>query len=338
MREIVDLHSKLSMLKNDKNIDYVAMEMTSQGLDQRRSEGVELEVGAFNNISPEHLDYHKTMDEYLEKKMILFKEVLKKGSKVVLNADIPEFEYIKGVCLEREHKILSYGYNGDIKIIEIKNSPEGQSVKLKYDSKDYVLNTPFIGDFQVMNLLGALGIVISLGVEPDINKILLALGKVKAASGRMEFAGKKKNGALIYVDYAHAPDAYEKLLKTVRNHFSYDKDIRIGILFGAGGDRDKTKRPVMGKICAELADFVFVSDDNPRTENPDEIRKEVMVGCPNAVEIPDRDKAITQAVKGLGAKDVLLLVGKGQERYQLVGKEKYYFNEFEIVERAVKEN
>ncbi len=331
MRELIDLHEKLNYLKTDRNIDYVAMEFTSQGMHQRRSTGINVEIGVFNNITPEHLDYHKTMEEYLEQKMTLFKTILKNGSPVVLNADIPEFNKIKEICLFKNHKILSYGFNGDLKILDIKPHLDGQTVKLKYLNKEYILNTHFIGKFQVMNLLATLCILIQLNIEPNVKKLISVLENINQAEGRMEFVAKKSNGASIYVDFAHKPDALKQVLEAMREHISHDKEARLVVLFGCGGDRDKTKRPVMGKIANDLADVVFVSDDNPRTEDAATIRSEVMVGCPNAFNMDDRKIAIEKAIDFLQPKDILILAGKGHEKYTIIGKDVLPFDEFKIV-------
>jgi len=337
MRELVDLHEKLNYLKKDKNIDYVAMEFTSQGLHQKRGSGINVEVAAFNNITPEHLDYHKTMEEYLNQKLKLFTEVLKKGGTAVLNADIPEFENIKKVCNEYGHKILSYGYRGDIKILNIETHFKGQTVEFQYKKQTYLLDTPFIGKFQVMNLLATLAIVVSLNIESSIEKIVKILETIKQAEGRMELAGIKKNGAAVYIDFAHKPDALKQVLETMREHISEDREARIAVLFGCGGDRDKTKRPVMGKIANDLADLVFITDDNPRTEDAAIIRSEIAATCPKAYNIGDRKKAIQEAIKLLKPKDILILAGKGHEKYMIIGKEQIPFDEFKIVEACLKD-
>lgn len=336
MRELVDLHEKLSYLKKEKNIDYVAMETTSQGMDQRRGEGVEIEVGVFNNITPEHLDYHLNMENYFQSKMQLFNKILKKGSPVVLNADIPEFERIKKICEAQNHKILSYGFNGDIRIEKITPYIAGQKIEFEYKNKKYLLDTSFIGKFQAMNLLASLAIVLQLGIEKSIEKILKVMKNLKQAEGRMELAGVKSNGASIYIDFAHKPDALKQVLETMREHISGDDEARIVILFGCGGDRDKTKRPIMGKIANDLADVVFITDDNPRTEDAAIIREEIMATCPKGHNIGDREKAINEAIKMLRPKDILILAGKGHEKYTIVGKEILPFNEFEIVQNALK--
>ncbi|MDR2527141.1 MAG: UDP-N-acetylmuramoyl-L-alanyl-D-glutamate--2,6-diaminopimelate ligase [Rickettsiales bacterium] len=338
MKELVDAHQKLNFLKSEKGVDYAVMEFTSQGMHQRRGEGLDIEIGVFNNITAEHLDYHRNMEEYFKQKMLLFTSILKRNSKVVLNADIPEYKRIKDICEKQEHIILSYGVNSnsDIFIYSIDNFFDGQIVKFKYKEKEYTFKTNLIGKFQIMNLFATLGIIIQLNIENDIDKILKFLSKVKQADGRLEFAGKKKNGALIYIDYAHKPDALEKVLMSMREHIGKDKEARIGVLFGCGGDRDKIKRPIMGKIAEKLADFVFVTDDNCRTENPDVIRSEIMAGCPNAFNIGDRKIAIKKAIELLKPKDILILAGKGHEKYNIIGKEILPFDEFKIVDELIK--
>lgn len=336
MREIVDLHKKLNYIKSEKNIDYVAMEMTSQGMDQRRSEGIDVEVGVFLNLlNHEHLDYHKNLENYFEAKMILFKNILKNGSPVVINADIPEYERIKKICLEHNHKILSFGYNGDIKILDIVDTNSGLTIKFEYDNKQYELKTDTIVKFQAYNLLATLGVLIQLNIEKNIQKLVDILGKVKQADGRMEFVATKNNGARIFIDYAHTPDSFEKVLKTVKDHLKASGNGKLYTLFGSGGDRDSSKRPLMGEAAQKYSDIVIITDDNPRTEDPEKIRKDILIGCPNAICIADREKGIEKAIEMLQANDILMLLGKGHERYQLIGKEAVYFSEPEIVKKYI---
>lgn len=336
MPELVDLHEKLNYLKTEKNIDFVAMEMTSQGMHQRRNEGIDVEIGIFNNISPEHLDYHKTMEEYFKQKMTLFKTILKNGSPVVLNSDIPEFEKVKEICFSKQHKILSYGFNGDLKILEMKPNVEKQTIRFQYLNKNYVLNTHLIGKFQAMNLLATLCILIQLNLNQDIEKLVSILENIREVEGRMQLVAKKSNGASIYIDYAHKSDALKQVLTAMREHISSDKKARIVVLFGCDGERDKTKRPVMGKIANDLANIVFITDDNPRSENPTTIRKEIMAGCPNAFNIGDRKLAIEKAIDLLEPKDTLILAGKGHEKYMIIGKDVLPFDELQIVEDYLK--
>lgn len=338
MRELVDLHKKLNQLKSEDNIDYVAMEMTSQGMDQRRCEGINIEIGVFLNLlNHEHLDYHKNLDNYLEAKMILFKNLLQKNSPVVLNADIPEFEKIRKVCMDNGHKILTFGYNGDIKILNIADVSDGLIVKFDYNNVIYELKTETIVKFQIYNLLATFGILIQLNLSNNINDIIIALNNIKQADGRMEFVGRKNNGAKIYIDYAHTEDSFDEVLKTVKEHLdiSTNNKGKLFTLFGSGGDRDMSKRPLMGSIAQKYSDVVIITDDNPRTEDPKQIRKDILIGCPNAIEIADREIAIKKAIDMLKKDDILMLLGKGHERYQIIGRERMYFNEVEIVNNCI---
>ena len=333
MRETSDMYQKLYLLKNDKKVNYVAMEFTSQGLDQRRAVGIHPEIGIFTNITTEHLNYHKTMEDYFNKKMLLFTEALNKGSIAILNSDIPKFATIKSICEKCEHKIISYGYKGDIKIIKIEKNIKGQKVFFEYLKKEYILNTKFLGEFQVMNLLAAFGAVVSLNIEQDISKILNCLENIKNAEGRLEYIGNKKNGAKIYIDFAHKPDALEKILTTMREHMNNKG--RLFVLFGCGGDRDKGNRPIMGEIANKLADVVFITDDNPRKENPGEIRNEIMKACPKGHNIEGRENAIKEAFKMLEENDVLILAGKGHEKYIIFGEKSIPFDEKQIVKECI---
>ena len=336
MPELVDLHEKLNYLKTEKNIDFVAIEMTSQGMHQRRNEGIDVEIGVFDNITPEHLDYHKTMEEYFNQKMTLFKTILKNKSRVVLNADIPEFEKIKEICLAKQHKILSYGFNGDLKILEIIQNANKQTIKFQYLNKNYVLNTNLAGKFQATNLLATLCVLIQLNISQDIEKLLSVLQNIREVEGRMQLVAKKSNGASIYIDYAHKSDALKQVLIAMQQRISSDKKARIVVLFGSDGERDKTKRPVMGKIARDLADIVFITDDNPRSEDPATIRNEIMAGCPNAFNIGDRKLAIQKAIDLLEPKDTLILAGKGHEKYMIIGKDILPFDELQIVKDYLK--
>ena len=335
MRETSDMYQQLYFLKNDKDVNYVSMEFTSQGLDQKRAVGIHPEIGIFTNITPEHLDYHKTMEDYFNKKMLLFSEVLKKGSVAIINADIAEYEKIKKICEECNHKIISYGYNGDIKILKIENNLQGQKIRFEYLKKEYLLNTKLMGNFQAMNLLAVFGAIISLNIEKDFQKIVNCLENVKNAEGRMEFVGKKKNGAQIYIDFAHKPDALQKILETMREHMKNEQNGRLFVLFGCGGDRDKEKRPVMGEIANKLADVVFITDDNPRKENPEDIRNEILKACSKGHNIAGREKAIKEAFSMLEKNDVLILAGKGHEKYIIIKGEKLPFDEKKIVEECI---
>jgi len=338
MHETVDVHKKLNYLKKEKNIDYLAVEATSQGMDQGRLSGVTPEIGAFTNITQDHLDYHTTMENYFRCKMILFEELLKKQSPVVLNADIPEFEKISRVCKKQGHKIISYGYNGNLKLLKIEPGEHSQKIYLEYQNKKYEANINLIGEFQIYNLLCALGMILSLNLKESFNQILKTAESLKsAAEGRMQLAGIKNNGAAIYIDYAHSPDALTQALKALRKHLKDSNSKgRLCVVTGCGGDRDPSKRPKMGKVANDLADVVIITEDNPRSEDPAQIRKEVLATCPKGIEIEGRPEAIREAISMLEEGDILLLANKGHERYIIDKNGKQPYNEPEIVTECIK--
>lgn len=320
----VTLHRILRDL-SDEGYDYVILEASSHGLHQGRLDGVEFEAAGFTNLTRDHLDYHKTFENYFAAKMILFQQRLKSDGVAVLNADIDCFADIERICRLRGQEIISYGYNGEeIKLLKTEPKANGQVLDLQYFGKKLKVEIPLAGDFQAANAMCALGLTGVLCDDKD--KPLQYLPKIKGAKGRLELAGEK-NGAAIYIDYAHTPDALEQVLKALRGHVKG----KLKVLFGCGGNRDKGKRPIMGKIADNLADEVFVTDDNPRFEDADTIREEIMAACPKGINIKDRAKAIKTAMEGLQNGDVLVLAGKGHESGQYVNGEVLPFSDHEEV-------
>ena len=313
------------ILKNlaDNDINHVAMEATSHGLAMHRLDGVKIKIAAFTNLTRDHLDYHKDMDNYLSAKKRLFSDFINIET-AVLNADIPEFEALAEICEERGHEIISYGINGkEIRIIEQTPNNSGQLLKLEILGKQYSVELPLAGAFQAMNTACAIGI--SLADGNDINKIIEAVNHLKGVAGRIEKVATLKNRAEIYVDFAHTPDALENVLNALRPHTKE----KLAVVFGCGGDRDKGKRPLMGEIAARLCDRVTITEDNPRTENPEAIRADVLRLCPEAVEISDRAEAINLAVSHLKSGDVLVIAGKGHETGQKIGNKIHPFDDKE---------
>lgn len=318
----VTLHKILRELA-DEGFNEVILEASSHGLHQGRLDGVEFEVAGFTNLTRDHLDYHKTFENYFAAKMILFEKRLKVGGVAVLNADIDCFADIERICRLRDQKVISYGYNGEeIKLLKAEPKANGQVLYLNYFGKDVTVDIPLAGDFQASNVMCALGIVGALCGNKD--EPLQYLSQIRGAKGRLDLIGEK-NGAAVYVDYAHTPDALEQVLKALRKHTSG----KLKVLFGCGGNRDKGKRPIMGQIADELADEVFVTDDNPRFEDADTIREEIMAACPKGVNIKDRAKAIKIAIDSLHQGDVLVLAGKGHESGQYVKGEILPFSDHE---------
>ncbi|WP_135080208.1 UDP-N-acetylmuramoyl-L-alanyl-D-glutamate--2,6-diaminopimelate ligase [Terasakiella sp. SH-1] len=310
------LHERLNEI-TELGVTHLAMEASSHGLDQHRMDGVNIRIAAFTNLSRDHLDYHADMAEYLAAKKRLFEELLRPGGKAVLNADAPEYDELVDSLDGYSQKVISYGKAGDtITLKQAEPCLEGQKITLLIDETNYNLTLPLAGYFQVENALCALGVVLASGHSADATVPLLE--KLEGVPGRMEHMGRG-----VYVDYAHTPDALETVLKALRPHTNG----KLAVLFGCGGDRDRGKRPEMGRIAAEQADVLYVTDDNPRSEDPTDIRREIMTACPTANEIGDRQEAIDTAINALSDGDVLLIAGKGHETGQIVGDQVLPFDD-----------
>jgi len=329
----VVLHSEIAELEA-AGVTHLAFEASSIGLDQHRLDGVAVTAAAFTNLTRDHLDYHGTMDKYFESKARLFSDVLSPRGVAVICMDTPYSQKLRAICDARHIRVIEVGHAAkDIKITAQKPLPHGQYLDLMVMGQRYTLELPLVGDFQAMNALTALGLV--LAADPDSPSLQMqgvhALERLQSVRGRLEYAASLKNGAAVYVDYAHTPDGLETMLKAVRPHTAG----KLHVVFGCGGDRDRGKRPMMGEIAARLADVAIVTDDNPRTEDAAFIRSEVMQGCPGATEIAGRRDAIRQAVKGLGAGDLLVIAGKGHEQGQIVGAEVLPFDDVTEAKAAV---
>lgn len=320
----IAIHRELKELV-DEGYNFAAMEMSSHGLAQYRVGGVKVKVAGFTNFTRDHLDYHKTFENYFAAKMILFKEILVPGGTAVLNADIEVYPQLVKACQECGKKIISYGCNGkELKLKKVTALTHGQKLELSYFGKDISIEIPLAGEFQAMNVLCALGMAAEITGKAD--EVIKYAGKICGAKGRLEMAGTY-NGAAIYIDYAHTPDALENVIKALRPHTQK----RLLVVFGCGGDRDATKRPIMGKIASDLADIAIVTDDNPRTENPDFIREQIMAACPNGYNIGDRALAIKTAINKLQAGDILIIAGKGHEIGQYINGQIFHFSDHEEV-------
>jgi UDP-N-acetylmuramoyl-L-alanyl-D-glutamate--2,6-diaminopimelate ligase len=331
----VGLHRMLAELTTG-GVNYVAMEASSHGLSQYRLDGVRLKAAAFTNIARDHLDYHKTEEEYFRAKSRLFSEVLPEGATAVLNEDDKQFSELAAICKKRGIKIIGFGRKGSEFTLEsINPTGHGQLVRLSLFGKKYEVEIPLVGEFQVMNILAALGLVVGAG--GDIEKALANIPKLKGVSGRLELVVTTKNNAAVFIDYAHTPMALTNILRTLRPHTKN----KLSVVFGCGGDRDVGKRPLMGKAASELADFAFITDDNPRSENPVDIRKAVIAGCTGNAEcreIADRRKAIKAAMEKLGTSDVLVIAGKGHEKTQIIGSEHLPFDDGQVAREIAAES
>lgn len=325
----VSLHKLLNELTGD-GITHAAMEASSHGLDQRRLDGVRLSVAGFTNLGRDHLDYHATVEEYLEAKMLLFKERLPKGKPAVIFADDAFSNAAIDAARAGGCEVLTVGRAGDfISIKKVEHLQFGQIVELAHNGQHYRIDFPLAGDFQIANGLVAAGMAIATGTAPEV--AFKALENLKGASGRLELVGKSISGAPIYVDYAHKPEALENVLSSLRPFTSG----RIVLAFGCGGDRDPGKRAIMGEIAARLADVVIVTDDNPRTENPETIRASIMQACEGALEIGDRGAAIKHGCDLLQEGDCFVVAGKGHEPGQIVGDKVLPFSDHEAIRSVI---
>jgi len=320
----IELHRDLAALARN-GIDRLAMEVSSHALDQRRVEGVRFAAAAFTNLSRDHLDYHGTTEAYLAAKLRLFEELLPPGADVVVNADAEEATALAAIARDRGLELLDFGRTaGRLRLVEQTPLAAGQRLELRLDGRAVTVETRLVGAFQAHNLLAALGLALATGAPFEA---VFLLGELEGAPGRMQHVADHPAGAAVYVDYAHKPDALRQALEALRPHCAG----RLHLVFGCGGDRDAGKRPLMGAIAARLADRVIVTDDNPRSEDPAEIRRAILEACPAALEIGDRRAAIAAALDGLGAGDVLLVAGKGHETYQIVGDTVLPFDDAAVV-------
>ncbi|HZY68060.1 MAG TPA: UDP-N-acetylmuramoyl-L-alanyl-D-glutamate--2,6-diaminopimelate ligase, partial [Devosia sp.] len=328
--DALSLHRDFGRLRA-RGINHVAMEASSQGLDQRRVDGVRFAAVAFTNLSRDHLDYHADMAEYRDAKVRLFTDLIADGGAAVVNVDDAEHEPFMYAALHRGATLMTVGHGGAwFEIQSVVNEGYGQRVKGRLVGEPEEFYLPLTGAFQASNAVVALALAMATGAPKKA--AIESLSRLKGARGRLELVAEH-NGAAIFVDYAHKPVALETALASLRPYASN----RLHVVFGAGGDRDKGKRPMMGEIAHRLADRVIVTDDNPRTEVPESIRAEIMAAATGATEIGDRREAIAQAVRSLQPGDVLLVAGKGHEDYQIVGTTKHHFSDHEVVAETLKD-
>lgn len=329
--DAVALHKTLSELTNE-GVTHAAMEASSHGLDQYRLDAVEITASGFTNLTQDHFDYHTDAEDYFMAKARLFTELTPANAPVVINTNDEYGQRLVKMCQERGQDVMQVGWTGqDIRIDEVMPRASSQIVTLVVKGERHKIELPLAGEFQVLNAVSALGLALVTGV--DKKAALHALENLHGVAGRMERAGQTKDGAPIFVDFAHTEDGLDKLLRSVRPHTMG----KIVVAFGCGGDRDPDKRPKMGKVAAKLADDVIVTDDNPRTETAALIRQAVLEGCPSATEIGDRAAAIREGIRRLGPQDCLVIAGKGHEQGQIVGTKVIPFSDVEQVKLALEE-
>lgn len=310
--DAADAARLLSELAAD-GVTHLALEASSHGIDQRRLDGVSLKAAAFTNLSQDHLDYHGDMTAYRDAKLRLFDTLLPRGRTAVLNADSDAYSSFAAASIMSGLGVMAVGERGrDLSLLGRQSVPEGQRLTIDARGDRHEVLLPLAGAFQASNALVAAGLCIAAGEAPD--RVLAAMEKISGAQGRLQRIPGEGRGE-VYVDYAHTPDGLETVLKALRPHAAG----RLIVVFGAGGDRDTAKRPLMGEIAGRLADLAVITDDNPRSENPAAIRQAVRAGCPDAKEIGDRRAAIRWAIEQMGEGDVVVIAGKGHEQGQIVG-------------------
>lgn len=326
----LSLHKNLKILAR-KKINYVILEASSHGLKQKRLDNLNIKTGIFTNLSHDHLDYHSNMQSYFNSKMYLFRDLLKKNSSIITDEENKEFKIIRNIANSRKLKKVTIGSSsGVLRILQHKYKKNKQIVKISINSKIFLLQIPLIGYFQVKNFFMAVLAALSCGISQ--NKIFKSVHKIKSVPGRLECVANLKNNSNIIVDFAHTPDALENSLIALNKQFKK----KIILVFGCGGERDTKKRLIMGKIAKKYCRKIFITDDNPRNEDPKKIRNTIMKTCKKlAMNIGDRKKAIETAIKELRPHEVLLVAGKGHEQTQDYGKKILNFSDKKVIKEII---
>ena len=328
----IALHRQLDEIAGE-GVTHLAFEASSHGLDQYRLDGVRISAGGFTNLTRDHMDYHPDVAHYLAAKLRLFSDLIAADGAAVISADHDCSPTVIAAARAKPLRIVAVGRNGDgagegIRLIEAGIDGFAQQLRLQHRGRTHAVRLPLVGEFQIENALVSAGLAIGTGSAPD--QVFEALGHLEGAKGRLEQVAER-NGAPIFVDYAHKPDALAKALQALR---PYAKR-KLVVVFGAGGDRDAGKRPLMGAIAVENADQVIVTDDNPRSESPEKIRAAILSAAKGASEIGDRAEAIRTAIAALQPGDALLIAGKGHETGQIVGNTTLPFSDHDAVASAL---
>jgi UDP-N-acetylmuramoyl-L-alanyl-D-glutamate--2,6-diaminopimelate ligase len=331
--EPITLHRALAAIAQ-AGVTHAAMEASSHGLAQRRVDGVRLRAAAFTNLSQDHLDYHADFEDYFAAKAGLFDRVLPEDGTAVINIDDAWGPRMAEIAEDRGQDLLTVGRKSEalLQILGQRFDATGQELRFEWAGRIQQVRMGLIGGFQAENALVAAGLCIGTGADPQ--EVFDTMPMLQTVRGRMQFAARRDNGAAVFVDYAHTPDALSTALRAIRPHVLG----RLIVVFGAGGDRDRGKRPLMGRAAVENADVVFITDDNPRSEDPDLIRSEIIRGITargEVTEVGDRAEAILRAVDALGPGDTLLVAGKGHETGQIIGDQVLPFDDVEQASVAV---
>jgi UDP-N-acetylmuramoyl-L-alanyl-D-glutamate--2,6-diaminopimelate ligase len=327
----VTLHATLDELARD-GITHMAFEASSHGLDQHRLDGVRLVAAGFTNLGRDHLDYHPSIEAYLAAKLRLFRELLPVGAPAVINTDDRYSDEVIAAVRAAGRQVLTVGRSGDfLKLANAGRDGFAQRLEIVHAGRTHEVKLPLIGAYQASNALVAAGLALAAGAPAD--RVMPALAYLKGVKGRLEIVGEMRGG-LVVIDYAHKPEALQAALEAGKEFATG----RLICVFGCGGDRDKGKRPIMGGIARSLADIVIVTDDNPRSEEPAQIRREIIAGAEGMREIGDREQAIKAGMGLLQAGDVLVIAGKGHETGQIIGSTVIPFSDHEVVAEALKEH
>ncbi len=319
-----------------KKIENVILEASSHGLHQKRLNGIEFNTSIFTNLSRDHFDYHKNYKNYFNSKLILFNELTKKNGNLIIDNNLKYSKIFKKIAKRKKLKLLSIGsLNSHLKIISIKTLNNDQHVKFSYQNKEYQFKTHLIGKIQIKNLMMAVAAALKSNLK--IDKIVSNLEHLKSAKGRFEIIGKTNDNSIIILDYAHTPEALKTCIENIKEQFNLRK---INIVFGCGGDRDKEKRSIMGKIANKLCNFIYLTDDNPRTENPKRIRNSIKkkISPSKMVEIPSRKSAIRKAILNSKSDEILIIAGRGHESIQEYKRKKKFSDEYSIKESIIMKN
>ena len=326
----IELHRILADLAKS-GVTHLALEASSHGLEQRRVDGLRLAAGAFTNISRDHLDYHSSFEDYFNVKLRLFAELLPQGAGAVIDVDSKAGEQVAALAQSRGLSVMSVGRAGKaLRLISAERDGFGQRLVVEHEGGTETFRLPLVGAFQASNALVAAGLCMATGASAA--KVLPLLENLHGARGRLDLAGTTRTGAPIFIDYAHTPDALAKALDALRPYVRN----RLLVVFGCGGDRDKGKRPQMGAVAVERADIAIVTDDNPRSEEPEEIRREILAAASGAIEVPGRAVAVAEAIAGLKSGDILLIAGKGHETGQIIKGAVIPYSDHDAVDAALK--